>query len=125
MGNEILKWLLIISITLVSSTLLMFVAAYIAIFNEAAAYYRVSISKIVLLSNTFNMFYLLITPIIFPWLKKKYSLIVQIAVVLIAIGCLGRYLCLDNYVVALVWSIIVAISHVPVITAPYGLLGLF
>jgi len=103
----------------------MFVAAYIAIFNEAAAYYGVTISKVVLLSNTFNMFYLIITPFIFPWLKKKYTLIVQIAVVLIALGCLGRYLCQGSYNTALVWSILVAISHVPVITAPYGLLGLF
>lgn len=34
--SEGLKWLLITSITLVSTTLLMFVTAYIAIFNETA-----------------------------------------------------------------------------------------
>lgn len=71
------------------------------------------------------MFYLLITPIIFPWLKRRYSIIVQIAVSLIALGCLGRYLCVGSYNAALGWSIVVAIAHVPVITAPYGLLGLF
>lgn len=125
MGKEILKWLLIISITLVSTTLLMFVAAYIAIFNEAASYYKASISDVILLSNTFNIFYLVISPLIFPWLKRKYMIIVQVAVIMVAVGCVGRYLCKDAYNAALFWSIIVAIGHVPILTAPYGLLGMF
>lgn len=103
----------------------MFVAAYIAIFNEAAEYFHVSISQIILLSNTFNIFYLIISPLIFPWLKRKYTIIVQVAVIMVTIGCVGRYLCKDAYNAALFWSIIVAIAHVPIITAPYGLLEMF
>lgn len=120
-----LKWLLITAITLVSTTLLMFVSAYIAIFAETAAYYQVSVSLVILLSNTFNIFYLVISPFLFPFLKKRYYIIVQIAVVLIAIGCIGRYFSGTFYTASLVFSIIVAIAHVPIITAPYGLLGLF
>lgn len=120
-----LKWLLITAITLVSATLLMFVSAYIAIFAETAAYYQVSVSKVIFLSNTFNIFYLIISPFIFPFLKRRYYLIVQIAVALIAVGCLGRYFAGTHYDSSLIFSILVAIAHVPIITAPYGLLGLF
>lgn len=90
-----------------------------------AEYYQTSVSNIVLLSNTFNIFYLIISPILFSWLKKYYSRIVVIASVLVATGCTARYLSGDNYNLALASSILVAISHIPIITAPYGLLGLF
>lgn len=33
MGKQLLKWLLLTSVTMMSTTLLMFVAAYIAIFD--------------------------------------------------------------------------------------------
>jgi hypothetical protein len=125
MSKEFLKWLLITSITLVSTSLLMFVSAYIAVLNEVAEYYGVTVSKVILLSNTFNIFYLIIAPIIFPWLKKKYTTIVRIAVIIIAIGCLGRYLCKRRYILSLIFSIMVAIGHIPIITAPYGLLNMF
>ena len=120
-----LKWVLITAITLVSATLLMFVSAYIAIFAEAASYYNTSVTKVIFLSNTFNIFYLIISPLLFPFLKKRFYIIVQIAIVLIALGCLGRYIAGTDYNAALVFSIIVAVAHVPIITAPYGLLGLF
>lgn len=120
-----LKWLLITAITLVSATLLMFVSAYIAIFAETAAFYQTSVSNVIFLSNTFNIFYLIISPFIFPFLKRRYYIIVQIAIALIAIGCLGRYFAGTNYSSSLIFSILVAIAHVPIITAPYGLLGLF
>ncbi len=68
---------------------------------------------------------MIVSPIIFSWLKKHYSMIVIIATVCVAIGCVGRYLVGDDYNLALAFSILVAISHVPIITAPYGLLGLF
>jgi hypothetical protein len=125
MRKGILKWLLITSITLVSTALLMFVSAYIAVFKEVGDFYVVSISKIVLLSNTFNISYLLIAPLLFSYLKQKYTFIVQVAVILIAIGSLGRYLSNDSYLPALFCSSIVAIAHIPIITAPYGLLELF
>lgn len=82
-------------------------------------------SDVVFLSNTFNIFYLVISPFLFPFLKKKFYMIVQLATALIAIGCLGRFICGSNYTLAVVFSIIVAIAHIPIITAPYGLLGLF
>lgn len=120
-----LKWLLITSITLVSTTLLMFISAHYAIYKEASAFYSVSIEKVILLSYSFNIFYLIISPIIFPFLKKNFSIIVKIATILIAIGCVGRYLAAQNYNLALGMSVLVGIAHVPIITAPYGLLALF
>jgi hypothetical protein len=66
-----------------------------------------------------------LSPFIFSILKKKYSLLVNISVILTAIGCTGRYLCGNDYNIALIMSSIVAIGHIPIITAPYGLLQLF
>jgi hypothetical protein len=120
-----LEWLLICSITLVSTTLLMFVSAQYAIYPAAAKYYNVSVEKVILLSYSFNLFYLIISPFIFPFLKKKYSIIVKVATVLMSIGCIGRYMAGQNYDWALAMSVLVGIAHVPIITAPYGLLGMF
>lgn len=120
-----LNWLLIIALTLVSTSMLVFLSAYLAVLEEAAAYYNKGRSQVLLLSNTFNLFYILITPLLFPLLKRHYSLLVLLSVGLTAIGCLGRYLCFQNYDIALVMSLLVAIGHIPIITAPYGLLGLF
>ena len=41
------------------------------------------------------------------------------------IGSIGRYFAGENYEIALLMTIIVAIAHIPIITAPYGLLKLF
>ena len=121
-----LNWLLIISITLVSTTMLMFLSAYIAILEPSTAYYSVSNrSQILLFSNSFNIFYLLISPLIFRILNKHYLPIVRIATFVTAVGCVGRYLFANNYTGALIMSFLVAIAHVPIITAPYGLLKLF
>lgn len=38
---------------------------------------------------------------------------------------MGRYLCADDYKSALIMSSLVAVGHIPIITAPYGLLDLF
>ena len=78
-----------------------------------------------LLSNSFNIFYLIISPLIFSVLNKYYLPFVRIAVIATAFGAVGRYLFSPNYTIALVMSFLVAIAHVPIITAPYGLLKLF
>lgn len=121
----ILSWLLITSITMVSTTMLAFVSAYIAIIPQIQEYYQQDRTYILLLSNTFNILYLIITPLIFSSLKKRYSILVIISVVLTAIGCVGRFLSFNNYMLSLVMSSLVAIGHIPIITAPYGLLDLF
>ena len=119
------KWLLIISITMVSTSMLVFASAYLAIITETEQYYKKDRSSILLLSNSFNILYLIVTPFIFSSLKKRYSSLVLISVVLTAVGCVGRYLCENNYDVSLLMSSLVALGHIPIITAPYGLLDLF
>ena len=120
-----LNWLLIVSITLVSTSMLIFASTYIAILPETSEYYNQDRSYILLLSNSFNILYLIITPFIFTMLKKKYCFLVIISVILTGIGCVGRYLCKANYTAALIMSSLVAIGHIPIITAPYGLFELF
>jgi hypothetical protein len=44
---------------------------------------------------------------------------------LIGAAAIGRYLAATNYELALLMAIIVAIAHIPIISAPYGLLKLF
>lgn len=78
-----------------------------------------------LLLNSFNIVYIFVTPFIFTSLKKHYTLLVNVSLVLIGVGCVGRYLCTTDYSVALFMSSLVAIGHIPIITAPYGLLDLF
>ena len=120
-----LKWFLILSVTMVSTTMLMFLSSYIAILPEAKSYFNVQRSDVILLSNFFNIFYLIISPLIFSILDRYYLPFVRASVVLTAIGSVGRYFFANHYTGALIMSIIVAISHVPIITAPYGLLKLF
>lgn len=119
------KWLLIISITMVSTSMLVFASAYLAVLAETEQYYARDRSSILLLSNSFNILYLIVTPFIFSSLKEHYSCLVLVSTILTAIGCVGRYACENNYNVALVMSSLVAVGHIPIITAPYGLLELF
>lgn len=120
-----IKWLLIISITLVSTSMLAFLSTYLSIIQEAQLYFGVDKSDIILLSNTFNICYLIIAPLLFPFVKRYYTKLVIASSILTAIGCVGRYLSFGNYSITLAMSILVAIGHVPIITAPYGLLDLF
>ena len=120
-----LNWLLIFSITLVSTAMLIFFTAYEAILHEAGAYYQKDRSLVILLFNCFPIMYLLITPCIFWILKKKYCLLVIISVILNGIGCVGRDFCKRDYTLAIIFSFVVAVGHIPIITAPYGLLSLF
>lgn len=120
------NWMLIVGISLVSFTMLMFLSAYIAILDPATAYYSASSrSSIILFANSFNICYLIFSPLLFSYIKKYYIPIVSVATVAAAIGGVGRYLAGQDYQWALFFTIVVGIAHVPIITAPYGLLGLF
>lgn len=120
-----IEWVLILSITMVSTTMLMFLSAFIAIPDEASLYYGVEKQKLLLFYNSFNTFYLIISPFLFPIYKKYYIVLVISSISLCSVGCIGRYLVGQNFNHALMMASIVAISHVPIITAPYGLLKLF
>lgn len=67
----------------------------------------------------------MISPLLFPIFKRYYIHLVSASAVACCIGCVGRYYCETNFHMALSMSSIVAIAHVPIITAPYGLLKLF
>ena len=118
-----MEWILISAISMVSLAILMFLGAHLAIFDEATLFYGVaSRSQIVLLSNIFNFSYLAFSPILFSVLKRYYLPIVTTSVICIGIGCTGRYLAGHDYQLALLCTILVGIAHVPIITAPYGIL---
>ena len=117
--------MLISAISIVSFTMMMFVSAFSSFLDQAAVYYEVSRGDVIFLANSFNICYLVISPFIFSILKKYYLPIVNIAVFATGIGCIGRYLAGTNYNWALFFSLMVGIAHVPIITAPYGLLSLF
>jgi len=80
---------------------------------------------VLLLSNCFNIFYIIISPLIFNILNKYYVKGVLISTVATGVAAIGRYLAGENYSICLLMTIIVAIAHIPIITAPYGLLKLF
>lgn len=121
-----MRWLLITSISLVSLAILMFLAAHLAVLNEAILFYDVeNRSSLILFVNLFNICYLIFTPILFSFMKNHYSTIVVSALMMIAVGCVGRYIAYTSYSGALISTILVAVAHVPIITAPYGLLELF
>lgn len=119
------EWGLILSVTTVSITMLMIVGAFFAILAQAEQYYQTSRTMVLLLSNCFNIFYIIISPLIFNLLSKYYVNGVLISTLATGIAAVGRYLAAQNYTICLLMTIIVAIAHIPIITAPYGLLKLF
>ena len=80
---------------------------------------------VLLLSNCFNIFYIIISPLIFNLLSKYYVKGVLISTCATAIAAVGRFAAGENYNICLFMTIIVAVAHIPIITAPYGLLKLF
>jgi len=105
--------------------MLMIIGSYLAILPEAEEFYNVSRTKVLLLANIFNIGYILITPFIFNFFHKHYIKGILIATVATAVGAVGRYVAEENYNLSLAMTSIVAVSHIPIITAPYGLLKLF
>lgn len=57
--------------------------------------------------------------------NKNYFKFVIASSIATGIGAVGRYLAGNNYNLALFMTGIIGISHIPIITAPYGLLKLF
>jgi len=80
---------------------------------------------VLLLSNAFNIFYVIISPLMFKAFNKHYFPFVVLSTIATGVAAVGRYIAGTNYSLALVMTIIVAIAHIPIITAPYGLLKLF
>lgn len=87
-----LNWLLIFFLTMLSSALLGYVTAYKTIIPEAAIYYSVDENKIVMLSSIISFIYLVLTPLVLPWLKQYFSTAVKLSVIVIAFGCVNRYM---------------------------------
>lgn len=121
----ILEWGLILSVTSVSVTMLMMIGTYIAILDEAQSFYSVDRTNILLLINIFNIGYIFITPFIFNIFNKYYVSGILISTVATGIAAVGRYLAEQDYTLSLIMTTIVAVAHIPIITAPYGLLKLF
>lgn len=80
---------------------------------------------VLLLSNSFNIFYIIISPLLFNVFNKHYYPFVLFSTIATAVAAVGRYLAGTNYTFALLMTIVIAIAHIPIITAPYGLLKLF
>lgn len=49
----------------------------------------------------------------------------MVSTCMIGLASIGRYFAADDYYSALLMAIIIAIAHIPIISAPYGLLKLF
>ena len=82
-------------------------------------------ASIVLLASIFNIGYILITPFIFNLFQKHYVKGVIISTVATGIAAVGRFVAADNFTLCFIMTAIVAVAHIPIITAPYGLLKLF
>ena len=120
-----LEWGLILSVTSVSVTMLMIVSAFFAILDEAQQFYGVSRTMLLLLSNSFNIFYIVISPPLFHTFNRHFFPFVVGSTLATGVAALGRYLAGTNYLLSLIMTGTVAIAHIPIITAPYGLLKLF
>ncbi len=113
------------SVTMVSVTMLMIVSTFFAILPQAELFYGQSRTKILLMSNSFNIFYIMVSPLMFRSFSKNYMFYVLLSTILTGFGAFGRYMAGENYETALAMTIIIAVAHIPIITAPYGLLKLF
>lgn len=80
---------------------------------------------VLLLLNSFCIFYILISPFIFHIFNKHYFWFVIVSSVATALAFVGRYFAADHYGYSLAMATVLAIAHISVISAPYGLLKLF
>ena len=125
MLETVLKWLLISSVTLVSTTMILFLAQFLAILDITKDYYDTSIGSILQFSNAFNFFHIILTPLLFKSMEKHYLSFIIGSVLMMGIGLMVRTFAEQDYIMALVGSILVGISHIPIISAPYGMLKMF
>lgn len=88
----ILKWLLIISVTLISTTMLLFLAQFLAILPLSASFYETSIANVLQFSNVFNIFHIILTPLLFKAMEKQYLLFIIGSVLIMGVGLIMRSL---------------------------------
>jgi hypothetical protein len=77
------------------------------------------------MSTIFSVVYVILAPLIFPFLKKRYFCLVQFSIILIVVGCIGRYLSRTAYLPGMIWTAVGAVGHVALVTAPYAIIPLF
>lgn len=80
---------------------------------------------VLLLLNSFCIFYITISPIIFHIFNKHYFWFVIVSTVVTALAFVGRYFAANDYGFSLAMAALLAIAHISIISAPYGLLKLF
>ena len=120
-----MEWVLILSVTSVSVTMMMMVGTFLAIIPQTMLYYSVTRTAVVLLASIFNIGYVVMAPFIFFRFNNNYFAGIILATVVTGGAAIGRYLAGPNYMVSLGLTIVVAIAHIMTISAPYGLLKLF
>lgn len=87
----LLAWALILSVTSVSVTMLMMIGAFLAILPQAEEFYSTDQTMVLLLSNAFNIFYILISPLLFDSYHKHYLWYVTVSTVATGVAAVGRY----------------------------------
>lgn len=90
MLQTILKWLLISSVTLISTTMLLFLAEFLAILDLSKDYYDTSIPNILQFSNVFNIFHIILTPLLFKAMEKHYLSFIVGSVMMMGLGLMIR-----------------------------------
>ena len=123
--SSILSWTLIIGVTMVSTTMLMFLAQFFAMLQLSSKYYDVSISSILLFAESFNIFHIFLTPFLFRPMENHLTKFIMGSALMMGLGLVIRTAGYNNYTIALLGSLLVSLSHIPIIAAPYGLLKLF
>lgn len=121
----LLEWGLISAVTLVSTTMLMIFGAYIATLPQAQEYYSVGRAWIIFFFSSFNLGHVILTPFILKSYTKYYVNGVIISTIANGIACVGRYVAGEDYNMCMFFTGVVAVAHIPIIAAPYGLLKLF
>ena len=102
----------------------MIIGAYQGCLTEAQAYYAQSRTMVLLFSNSFNIFYIIIVPFVFHKLSQFYHYILVTAVSVYGIAVILFCLAGRNYWPAISSVAVIAIANISMITAPYGLLKL-
>ena len=80
---------------------------------------------VLLLLNSFCIFYIIISPLIFHIFSKHYFWFVIVSSIATGLAFVGRYFAANDYTYSLAMATVLAIAHISVISAPYGLLKLF
>lgn len=87
-----LKWGLLLSVSLLVCALEMFPKVYELASREAVVYYQTDRSNILIVPGMFTLLYILLTPVLLPFFRAYYVIIMQVAISLAGISCIGQYL---------------------------------